>query len=73
MVVSSKLVTKMKPYTNSIKVQPQLNNSKHLVYGTLMGVGLLWLCPCGVVLYEQRCWHQGFFLKMCSHLGILLV
>jgi hypothetical protein len=60
MVVSSKLVTKMKLDTNSIEVHPQLNNNMHLMDGTLMGVGLLWLCPCGVVLYEQRCWHQGF-------------
>ncbi len=69
MVVSSKLVTKMKPYTNSIEIHPQLSINKHLMDGTLMGVGSLWSCPCGVVLYEQRCWHQGNFFKVRSQFG----
>jgi hypothetical protein len=73
MVVSSKLVTKTKPYINSIEVHPQLSNNKHLVDGTSMGVGSLWSCPCGVVLYEQRCWHQGNFFKVRSHFGILIL
>jgi len=73
MVVSSKLVTKMKPYTNSIEIHPQLSNNKHLVNGTLMGVGSLWSCPCAFVLYQQRCWHQGNFFKVHSHLRILVV
>jgi hypothetical protein len=58
MMVSSNLVTKMKPYINSIEVHPQLSNNKHIVDGTSTGVGSLWLCPCEVVLYEQKCWQQ---------------
>ncbi len=36
------LVTKMKPYINSVEVHPQLSNNGHPVDGALVGAGLQW-------------------------------
>ncbi len=37
----AKLVTKVKPYTNLVKVHPQLSNNRHPVDGALVGVDSL--------------------------------
>jgi hypothetical protein len=36
------LVTKVKPYTNSGEVHPQLSNNRHPVDGALVSAGSLW-------------------------------
>jgi hypothetical protein len=38
-LISSELVTKVKPNINSVEVHSQLNNNKHPVDGVLVGAG----------------------------------
>jgi hypothetical protein len=38
----TELITKVKPYTNSVEVHPQLSNNRHPVDGALVGAGSLW-------------------------------
>jgi len=58
------VVTKVKPYTNSIEVHPQLNNNKHTIDDLLVGVGSLWPMRCNAL--GSHCENLCSDLHQCS-------
>jgi hypothetical protein len=48
----TKLVTKVKPNTNSVQVHPQLSNNSHPVDGALVGASSLWPTHTHSLLYS---------------------